>query len=83
MKVLKEGYWPDPTIWTQEITCPHCRSKLEVGTGDIKYTAATGGNPRDHCPETYTVKCGFCNNGIVLSGNNMPMSVRKKLGSFK
>jgi hypothetical protein len=83
MKVLKEGHWPDPKQWTQEIDCPHCRSKLEVGTGDIGYRSETGGNPHDYCPETYTTKCGFCNNGITLSGNSMPRSVRKSLGSHK
>lgn len=83
MKVLKDGYWPDPATWTQETTCPHCSSKLEINTRDIKYKSSTGGNVRDHCPETFSVKCGFCSNGVSLSGNEMPKSVRKALGSFK
>lgn len=83
MKVLKEGHWPDPKEWSQEHTCPHCRSRLEVQARDITYKAATGGNPHDHCPETFSIKCSFCNNNSGLSPGEIPRSIRKFLGSYK
>lgn len=82
MKVIREGNWPNPETWTKAVKCSHCCAELEIQTSDIQFTASTGGNPHDHCPETYRVRCGFCTNYLSLRSVDMPKSVRKKLGSY-
>jgi len=56
MKILKRGKVPVPPRW--HVTCPKCKSELEVVQADIKYDQREGS----------WVSCPVCSNCITMDG---------------